>query len=333
MLLDQYECGPIAFSGLPDASYERRLVLDHVVRPEQSDPRQRFEAVAWALRDLLSQRWLKTDATYDRANPKQVYYLSMEFLIGRSLANNILNLRVEPIVREAMEREKLDWAQLVEMEPDAGLGNGGLGRLAACFLDSMATLQLPAIGYGLRYEYGIFRQEIADGRQVEHPDHWLRRPDPWEVSRPREAVEVGLNCAFKLRRGGSKWSGTCRRPLVGTPHDRPVVGYGGRTVNTLRLWGAATHRGLQLPGVQPRRLLRRRPRESRGRVAHAGPLPRRLDAPRQRLAVRPGVFPGRLLAGRYRRAVPPPRQRLAALCPTRSRSSSTIPTRRWPSPS
>jgi len=185
MLLEQYECGPVAFAGTPSASYERRLIFDHVVRPAQSDLRQRFAAVAWALRDLLTNRWLKTDETYDRANPKQVYYLSMEFLIGRSLANNVLNLRVEPVVREAMEREKLDWAQLVETEPDAGLGNGGLGRLAACFLDSMATLALPAIGYGLRYEYGMFRQEIAGGRQVEHPDHWLRHPDPWEVIRPR----------------------------------------------------------------------------------------------------------------------------------------------------
>ncbi len=241
MLLEQYECGPIAFSGTPNASYERRLVLDHLVRPEQSDQRQRFEAVAWALRDLLSQRWLKTDATYERANPKQVYYLSLEFLIGRSLANNILNLRVEPVVREVIEREKLDWAQLVETEPDAGLGNGGLGRLAACFLDSMATLQLPAIGYGLRYEYGIFRQEIAGGRQVEHPDHWLRRPDPWEVMRPREAVEAGLNCAFKLRDGRLEVYREVPTALIGTPYDRPVVGYGGRTVNTLRLWGAATH--------------------------------------------------------------------------------------------
>ena len=109
-LLERYECGPVAFSGTPDASYERRLVFDHVVRPERADPRQRFEAVAWALRDLLSQRRLKTDETYDQANPKQVYYLSMEFLVGRSLANNILNLQVEPVVREAMEREKLDWA-------------------------------------------------------------------------------------------------------------------------------------------------------------------------------------------------------------------------------
>ena len=241
MLLEQYECGPIAFSGTPNASYERRLVFDHVVRPEQSDQRQRFEAVAGALRDLLSQRWLKTDATYDRVNPKQVYYLSLEFLIGRSLANNILNLRAEPVAREVVEREGLDWAELAETEPDAGLGNGGLGRLAACFLDSMATLALPAIGYGLRYEYGIFRQEIASGRQVEHPDHWLRRGDPWEVIRPNEAVEVGLNCAFGLRDGRLEVVRDVPTTLIGTPHDRPVVGYGGRTVNTLRLWGAATH--------------------------------------------------------------------------------------------
>ncbi len=226
---------------MPGALYERHVVFDHVVRLDQSDPRQRFEAVALALRDVLSQRWLKTDATYDRANPKQVYYLSMEFLIGRSLASNVLNLRSQPVMREAMEREKLDWDQVVEMEPDAGLGNGGLGRLAACFLDSMATLQIPAIGYGLRYEYGIFRQEIADGRQVEHPDHWLRRPDPWEVSRPREAVDVGLNCAFKLTDGKLEVVANVPTTLIGTPYDRPIVGYGGRTINTLRLWGAATH--------------------------------------------------------------------------------------------
>jgi starch phosphorylase len=240
-LLEQYECGPVSFSGMPGALYERHVVLDHVVRLEQSDRRQRFEAVAWALRDVLAQRWLQTDAAYDRVNPKQVYYLSMEFLIGRSLANNVLNLRLEPVLRQAMDREKLDWAQLAEMEPDAGLGNGGLGRLAACFLDSMATLQIPAIGYGLRYEYGIFRQEIADGKQVEHPDHWLRRPDPWEVSRPSEAVEVGLNCAFQLKEGRLEVVRNVLSTLIGTPHDRPVVGYGGRTINTLRLWGAATH--------------------------------------------------------------------------------------------
>ena len=238
---DSDERGPVAFCGTPDASYERRLTFDHIIRPEQSDARQRFEAVAWALRDLLSERWLRTDEAYDQANPKQVYYLSLEFLIGRSLANNILNLRAEPVVKEAVEREGLDWTELSETEPDAGLGNGGLGRLAACFLDSMATLQVPAIGYGLRYEYGIFRQEIAGGRQVEHPDHWLRRPDPWEVTRPREAVDVGLNCDFRMKEGRLDVARNVPTTLVGTPYDRPVVGYGGRTVNTLRLWGAATH--------------------------------------------------------------------------------------------
>jgi starch phosphorylase len=241
MLLEQYECGPIEFSGVPGSLYERHVIFDHVVRLEQSDQRQRFEAVAGAVRDVLSQRWLETDETHERVNPKQVYYLSMEFLIGRTLANNILNLRVEPLVRESMEREKLDWSQLSETEPDAGLGNGGLGRLAACFLDSMATLQIPAIGYGLRYEYGIFRQEIAGGRQVEHPDHWLRHPDPWEVIRPREAVEVGLNCAFQLKNGRLEPARNTPSVYVGTPYDRPVVGYGGRTINTLRLWGASTH--------------------------------------------------------------------------------------------
>jgi starch phosphorylase len=247
-LLDQYEYGPVALCGTPDASYERHLTFDHVVRPEKSDPRQRFEAVAGALRDLLSHRWLRTDEAYDQANPKQVYYLSLEFLIGRSLTNNVLNLRAEPVAREFVEREGLDWAELAENEPDAGLGNGGLGRLAACFLDSMATLQLPAIGYGLRYEYGIFRQEIAEGRQVEHPDHWLRHPDPWEVGRPKEAVEVGLNCDFQLKDGRLEVVRDTPTTLVGLPYDRPIVGYGGRTINTLRLWGAATHRDFNFRG-------------------------------------------------------------------------------------
>ena len=130
--------------------------------------------------------------------------------------------------------------RLLEQEPDAGLGNGGLGRLAACFLDSMATLQLPAMGYGLRYEYGIFKQMIQDGWQHEQPDNWLRRPDPWEVARPQQTVEVKLNCSFELH-GGSLRAITGRPSrLIGLPFDRPVVGYGGRTINTLRLWAAAT---------------------------------------------------------------------------------------------
>jgi glycogen phosphorylase len=238
-LLERYECGPVQFSGDPNASYERHLVFDHVVRPEAADARERFEALARSLRDLLSQRWLKTGDTYDRENPKQVYYLSMEFLIGRSTSNNILNLLVEPFVCEEVRRHGMDLSDFSEEEPDAGLGNGGLGRLAACFIDSMATLAIPAIGYGLRYEYGIFRQEIESGRQVERPDNWLRRPDPWEVERPAEVVEVRTNCSIQVHGGAPVLVADRPTVLRGVPYDRPVVGYGGRTVNTLRLWGAA----------------------------------------------------------------------------------------------
>jgi starch phosphorylase len=236
---EHYECGPVRFAGDPNASYERRLIFDHVVEPDAATLRERFEAVARALRDLLTQRWLKTQETYDRANPKRVYYLSMEFLIGRSLTNNITNLMVEPVVQEALRQEKLDPSELAEQEPDAGLGNGGLGRLAACFLDSMATLQLPAVGYGLRYEYGIFRQEIENGSQVERPDNWLRRPDPWEIARPQETVQVRLNCSVRIHNGEPYMAPNAPRVLLGVPFDRPVVGYGGRTINTLRLWGAS----------------------------------------------------------------------------------------------
>ncbi len=236
--LQQYECGPVRFSGDENASYERHLVFDNVIDPEQADTRQKFEAVARALRDLLSQRWIKTNDTYDRANPKRIYYLSMEFLIGRSLTNNIHNLLVEPIAQEAMKREKLDLLELAESEPDAGLGNGGLGRLAACYLDSMATLQLPAIGYGLRYEYGIFRQEIRDGYQVESPDNWLRQPDPWEVGRPSEQVEVWANARLRMQNGVARIVSDAPHSLFAIPYDRPIVGYGGKTINTLRLWQA-----------------------------------------------------------------------------------------------
>src|SRR5262247_1754821 len=193
-LLEQYEEGlDVTFPTTPHAAYERRLIFDHMVEPPASTLRQRFEAVARALRDLLAQRWLLTSRSYDRANPKHVYYLSMEFLIGRSLTNNLTNLLVEPIAREVLQREGLDLVELAEQEPDAGLGNGGLGRLAACFLDSLATMQLPAMGYGLRYHYGIFRQQLQDGSQVETADPWLRHPDPWEVLRLADTVEIPVH--------------------------------------------------------------------------------------------------------------------------------------------
>jgi starch phosphorylase len=163
----------------------------------------------------------------------------MEFLIGRSLANNVTNLLLDPFVKKAVKEEKLDWLALLEEEPDAGLGNGGLGRLAACFLDSMATMQLPAIGYGLRYEYGMFKQSISNGWQQERPDNWLLRPDPWEVARPDEKVEIKLSCSFEVRGGSLHAIPGKPSSLIGIPYDRPVAGYGGRTINTLRLWAAS----------------------------------------------------------------------------------------------
>ena len=238
-LLEQYGCGPVQFTGAGDALYERHLLFDNVVDAADVSPRERYEAVARSVRDVLSQRWLRTDQTYERENPKRVYYLSMEFLIGRSLANTLTNLLLDPLAQRVADDKGLDWLGLLEQEPDAGLGNGGLGRLAACFVDSMATMQLPAMGYGLRYEYGIFRQTIEDGWQREQPDNWLRRPDPWEVARPQEIVEVKLGCSFEVR-GGSLGVVVGRQSsLLGLPFDRPVVGYGGKTINTLRLWAAA----------------------------------------------------------------------------------------------
>ena len=221
--------------------YDRHLVFDHVVTMEQADQRQRFEAMARSLRDLLTQRWLLTQSIHDRANPKQVYYLSMEFLIGRSLLSTVTNMEVQSFVDEDLRSDPhQDWHQLQEAEPDAGLGNGGLGRLAACFLDSLATLEIPAIGYGLRYEYGMFRQEIRNGYQVEQPDNWLLHPDPWEVARMTETLDVPLNCSFRLE--GGMIHQIPRQPihLLGVPYDRPVVGYGGKTINTLRLWAASS---------------------------------------------------------------------------------------------
>ncbi len=241
-LLKQYGCGPIPFMGA-DGLYDRHLLFDNVTDLTKASARQRYEAVARSVRDVLSQRWILTDKTYESLNPKRAYYLSMEFLLGRSLANNVTNLLLDQFVARATEQKHIDWLSLLEQEPDAGLGNGGLGRLAACFLDSMATLQLPAMGYGLRYEYGIFRQSIVDGWQHEEGDNWLRNADPWEMARPDEAVEVKLNCSLELQ--GGSFHALPGRPstLLGIPYDRPIVGYGGTTINTLRLWAAsAPHR-------------------------------------------------------------------------------------------
>jgi starch phosphorylase len=238
-LIAQYGCGPIKFTGAPEALYERHLLFDNIVDIGRADLRERFEAVARSVRDVLSQRWLSTEQTYNRENPKRIYYISIEYLLGRSLANNIENLLLDPVVKPVIEEKNLDWLGVLEQEPDAGLGNGGLGRLAACFLDSMATMRLPAMGYGLRYEYGMFRQAIKDGWQQERPDHWLRRPDPWQILRSQEHVEVKMNCSYKIIGGRLRAEVGKPSTLFGIPRDFPIVGYGGRTINSLRLWAAA----------------------------------------------------------------------------------------------
>jgi starch phosphorylase len=238
-LIAKYGCGPVHFSGTDEGLYERHLLFDSGVDLAAATGRDRFEALARSVRDVLSQRWLLTEKTYEEKSPKRLYYLSLEFLIGRSLANNLTNLLLAPLTNQFIEDKKLNLLETLEQEPDAGLGNGGLGRLAACFVESAATLQLPATGYGLRYEYGIFRQSIQNGWQQEMPDNWLRSPDPWEIARPNEKVEVSLGCSFELSGGGLRPVPGRPSTLIGIPFDRPVIGYGGSTINTLRLWAAA----------------------------------------------------------------------------------------------
>jgi starch phosphorylase len=219
--------------------YREHLLRDRAADPARATDRARFAAFARAVRDLIAPRWVCTQETYARANPKHVYYLSMEFLIGRSLGNNLVNLLLDSHAPSIAAQENLNWICSLDQEPDAGLGNGGLGRLAACYLDSLATLAYPAMGYGLRYEYGVFRQTIHDGWQQENPDNWLRYPDPWEIARPEAAVKVKLGCSLELREGRLQPVRGRAATLIGIPFDRPVVGYGGKSINTLRLWGAA----------------------------------------------------------------------------------------------
>ena len=238
-LLRRYDGDAFRFPETKGAIYERHLVFDRAIDPKLASARERFEAFAHSVRDILAQRWVETKNTYEQQDPKRIYYLSLEFLLGRSLANNVTNLLLDPLVQDIVKEKGIDWLELIEQEPDAGLGNGGLGRLAACFLDSMATMQLPALGYGLRYEYGMFRQTFENGWQRENPDNWLRDGDPWEICRLHEKVEIKLNCSFKLRDGHLEVIPNRPSSLFGIPFDRPVVGYGGKTINTLRLWAAA----------------------------------------------------------------------------------------------
>ena len=224
----------------------KRAFLDNLLYLQgrtikNATPHDLYFALAYTVRDRLVQRWSVTQATYQQLATKRIYYLSAEFLMGRLLGNNLLNLGVYETMRDALAEIDIDLGDILEAEPDAGLGNGGLGRLAACFLDSMATLALPGSGYGIRYEYGIFEQAIEKGYQVERPDHWLRDGNPWGIVRPEYTMTVrfgGRTEAYmdKDQSYRIRWIDT--KDVFGVPHDTPISGHGNNTVNNLRLWQA-----------------------------------------------------------------------------------------------
>ena len=208
-----------------------------------------YHALAYAVRDRLMERWFLTQDAYYRSDAKRVYYLSMEFLPGRLLLNNILNLGAHPAYARAAEKLGYDLSVVAEREVDPGLGNGGLGRLAACFIDSASALALPFFGYGIRYEYGIFRQRIKDGEQVEAPDNWLRYGNPWEIPRPDAVFPVrfyGRSVHARDENGDLRVSWEDTQDVWAMAYDTPVVGFRNDTVNTLRLWSAKSSREFDL---------------------------------------------------------------------------------------
>ena len=224
----------------------KRAFLDHLFYSqgrflEVAKPNDLYHALAHTLRDHLLHRWVSTVQTYAKANSRTVCYLSAEYLPGPHLANNLLNLGITENVHQALAELGLDLDSIIELEEDPGLGNGGLGRLAACFMDSLATLQVPAMSYGIRYEYGIFDQLIRDGWQVETTDTWLHFGNPWEVRRPNIVYEVGIGGRseqYTDAHGQMRVRWTPHETFRGIAHDTPILGYGVNTVNLLRLWAA-----------------------------------------------------------------------------------------------
>jgi glycogen phosphorylase len=210
--------------------------------------RDHYQAIALSVRDRIADRWNKTQQTMFRRAERRVYYLSLEYLVGRLLGDAMLNVGVTSEVRAALSDLGIDLDQIAELEDDAGLGNGGLGRLAACFLDSMATLRIPNIGYGIRYEYGIFRQTIVDGAQYEQPDNWLRYPNPWEIARPERLymVRFGGHVESRMDHGREHFAWVDGETVMAMAYDTPVPGYGNDFVNTLRLWSAKATREFDL---------------------------------------------------------------------------------------
>ena len=207
---------------------------------EEATPQQVFQAVSYAVKDDIIDRWIATHKEYEKKNVKTVYYLSMEFLMGRALGNNLINLTYYDAVKEALDELGFDLNLIEDQEPDAALGNGGLGRLAACFLDSLATLVYPAYGCGIRYRYGMFKQAIKDGYQIELPDDWLKDGNPFEIKRPEYAVEVKFGGYVRVenRDGRNYFIQDGYQTVRAVPYDVPVVGYGNNVVNTLRIWDA-----------------------------------------------------------------------------------------------
>lgn len=208
---------------------------------EEATAQQVFQAVALAIKDQIMDNWIDTQRAYEKQDPKMVYYMSMEFLMGRALGNNIINLQASGVVKEALEELGLDLNVVEDQEPDAALGNGGLGRLAACFLDSLATLGYPAYGCGIRYRYGMFKQQIKDGYQVEVPDNWLENGNPFELRRPEYAkiVKFGGHVSMYCDEfGRSRFEQEDYQAVRAVPFDFPIVGYGNGIVNTLRIWDA-----------------------------------------------------------------------------------------------
>ena len=207
---------------------------------DEATPQQIFQAVSYAIKDVIIDDWIATQKQFDETGAKKVYYLSIEFLMGRALGNNIINLGAKKAVKEALEELGFDLNAIEDQEPDPALGNGGLGRLAACFLDSLATLGYPAYGCGIRYHYGMFKQKIKDGYQVEVPDEWLKNGYPFELRRPEYATEVKFGGYVK-----TEWDGERNhfvqegyQSVLAVPYDMPIVGYGNNVVNTLRIWDA-----------------------------------------------------------------------------------------------
>ncbi|VDK19538.1 unnamed protein product, partial [Anisakis simplex] len=226
-------------------AFNRHLHFSLIKDRNVATPRDYYFALAHTVRDHLVSRWIRTQQYYYEKDPKRVYYLSLEFYMGRTLSNTMMNIGVQAAIDEALYQLGLDIEELQEIEEDAGLGNGGLGRLAACFMDSLATLGIAAYGYGLRYEYGIFKQLIRDGWQVEEPDDWLRFGNPWEKARPEYMLPVNMyGNVEKDAQGNSRWVNT--HLVFAMPYDTPVPGFRNNVVNTLRLWSAKAENHFRL---------------------------------------------------------------------------------------